>query len=169
VGKKKLKVVLDTSEKQGKNWDWVRKGIPLRIALGDRDIEKGGFMLSRRDKPANEKEFMSFEDISKIPEILEEMQENIYKKAENFRNENIKEISSLEELKEYFSEKNLKNSGFALCYSDPEINEERENLLKELKITARCIPYKFNKNNEEGKCIFSGKSTKTKIVYARAY
>ncbi len=170
-----IEVKLDTSEKQGKNWDWVRKGIPLRIALGERDIEKGGFMLSRRDKPANEKEFVSFDEISNISEILDEMQKNIYIKAQNFQKENIKEISSLEELKEYFSKNNNKNSGFALCYADAEVNEEREKLLKELKITARCIPYKYNrysnggKGNEEGKCIFSGKNTITKIVYARAY
>lgn len=172
-----IEVTIDSSEKGGKNWDWVRKGIPLRIALGERDIEKGGFMLSRRDKPANEKEFVSFEDIEKISNILDEIQENMFKKAEKFQNENITEISSIDELKTYFSEKNSENSqaGFVICYADEEVNEEREKLLKELKITARCIPYQYNRyanngnGNKESKCIFSGKPTHTKIVYARAY
>jgi len=173
-----ISVVIDASDKQGKNWDWVRKGIPLRISLGARDIEKGECVLSRRDKPANEKESLSFEKIGKIPKILEEMQKNIWKKAKNFQKENITEISSLDELKSHFSENSGKNTdaGFVLCYSDPEISEEREALLKELKISARCIPYAFNQKdeentpkNEEGICIFSGKKTHTKIVYARSY
>jgi len=170
-----VEATLDTSEKGGKNWDWVRKGIPLRIALGERDIEKGGFMLSRRDKPANEKEFVSFNDIEKISNILDEMQAGILEKAQKFQDDNLQEISSLDELKNYFSEKNSNNAGFALCYADSELNEVREKLLKELKITARCIPYKYNKyanngsGNTESKCIFSGKITKTKIIYAKAY
>ncbi len=173
-----ISVKIDSSEKSGKNWDWVRKGIPLRIALGERDIEKGGFMLSRRDRPANEKEFVSFEDIERIPEILEEMQNTLFEKAQKFQKENITEISSLDDLKSHFLEKNSENSpaGFVICYADKEINEEREQLLKELKITARCIPYAYNKKDEQGnpensesKCIFSGKTTTTKIVYARAY
>jgi len=168
-----ISVIIDSSDKGGKNWDWVRKGIPLRIALGERDIEKGGFMLSRRDKPANEKEFVSFDDLSKIPEILAEMQKNIFEKARKFRDENITEISSLDALEAHFSSD---DAGFVLCYSDPEISESREALLKNLKITARCIPYKFNQKNSEntpenseGTCIFSGKKTPTKIIYARAY
>ena len=170
----KIQVTIDTSDKPGKNWDWVRKGIPLRIAMGERDIEKGGFMLSRRDKPANEKEFISFDEISQIPEILEEMQKNIFEKAKTFQQENITEISSLEDFEKHFSKNS--EAGFALCYADAEVNEEREKLLKKLKVTARCIPYEYNKNNQnneaenpEKNCIFSGKSTSTKIIYAYAY
>jgi hypothetical protein len=109
--------------------------------------------------------------------MLDEMQENIFIKAQKFHTENITEITSIEELKLHFSNKNSENSnaGFVLCYADEEVNEERENLLKELKITARCIPYKYNKyandgkGNEESECIFSGLKTTTKIVYAKAY
>jgi prolyl-tRNA synthetase len=162
----KISVIIDSSDKPGKNWDWVRKGIPLRIAIGERDIEKGGFMLSRRDKPANEKEFIAFDELEKIPEILDQMQKNIFEKAKNFQDQNITEISSLEDFENYFSDN---DAGFALCYADREVNEEREKLLKQLKVTARCIPYAYNQNNPEKKCIFSGKNTTTKIVYARAY
>ncbi len=138
----KISVVLDASDKPGKNWNWVRKGIPLRIAIGERDIEKGGFMLSRRDKPANEKEFVSFDEIQKFPEILEEMQTNIFAKAKTFRDENITEISSLDELQNHFSSD---SAGFVVCYSNPEISEEREELLKKLKVSARCISIRIQR------------------------
>lgn len=161
-----LEVVIDTSDKPGKNWDWVRKGIPLRIALGGRDIDSGKFPLSRRDKPANEKEFFTFDEIQKIPEILQEMQQNIFQKAKDFQQSNITEVSSLDEFKDHFSSE---NAGFVLCISDPEVNEEREKVLKDLKVSARCIPYAYNTENPEGECIFTGKKTTTKIIYARAY
>ena len=165
----KIEVVLDASDKNAgtKGWDWVRKGIPLRITLGAKDLENGTFVLNRRDKAANEKAFISLKDgFADFPAILEEMQSNIFDKALSFRDENIKEVASLDELKAMFAND---DAGFVLCYADPEVNEDREKLLKELKATARCIPFAFNKGNAEGECIFSGKKTKTKIIYARAY
>lgn len=175
----KIEVLIDTSEKApgAKNWDWVRKGIPLRIMLGSKDIDSGKFSLARRDTPANEKIFLGFDEAKKFPEILEEMQKNIFAKAKNFQQENIQEIFSLEEFENYFSEKNSDEAGFALCSADKELDETREKLLKKLKVTARCIPFEYNKNNSEKKseenleekCIFTGKQTSTKIIYARSY
>jgi prolyl-tRNA synthetase len=167
-GGSQIEVIIDSSDKApgAKNWDWVRKGIPLRIMLGEKDIDSGKFPLSRRDKPAQEKELLSFNEVEKIPAILEEMQKNIFEKAQIFQKDNIQEVSSLDELKEYFAKE---DAGFALCYSDPEVNEDREKLLKELKVTARCIPFEYNKNNSESECIFTGKKVSTKIIYARAY
>lgn len=165
-----IQVVIDQSEKNPgqKNWDWVRKGIPLRIVIGPKDVEKNSFVLSRRDKPTNEKEFLDLEnDIQQIPEVLSEIQENIFTKAKKFRDENIREVSSIEDFKTAFE--GNEDPGFVLCYSDREVSEERETLLKELKATARCIPFSFNKENNESYCIFTGKKTSTKIIYARAY
>jgi len=89
---------------------------------------------------------------AKTSDILENMQEEIYQKALEFRNKNIVEIDNLEDFKKHFSKQNPE---FVICYSDPEINEQREELLKDLKATARCIPFEFNKDNEEKKCIFT--------------
>ncbi len=167
----KIEVVIDASEKNAgqKSWDWVRKGIPLRIMIGPKDLEKNSFVLTRRDKPANEKQFLDMETgTGNFPDILEEMQKNILEKAMKFRDENITEVSSIDEFKNIFDLKK-DDPGFVVCYADSELNEEREELLKELKATARCIPFAFNENNEEKTCIFSGKKTSTKIIYARAY
>ena len=163
-----IEVIIDQSEKYQKKWDWVRKGIPIRIEIGPRDVEKGTAVVFRRDKPAHEKEFVEMEKIpEKVSEILPEMQNNMFSAAKVFRDNNVTEVSSLDEFKEHF----LSNpdAGFALCFSDPEVNEEREQLLKQLKITARCIPFAFNQNNAESVCIFTGKPTRTKIIYAKAY
>lgn len=164
----KIEVVLDQSEKNQKKWDWVRKGIPVRIEIGPRDIEKGTAVVSRRDKPANEKEFLEMDIIpTKIAEILPEMQNGIFAKANAFRDENITEVASLDELKKHFESD--PDAGFVVCYSHPEVDDEREKLLKKLKITARCIPFAFNQDNAESTCIFTGKPTTKKIIYAKAY
>ncbi len=164
----KIEVVIDKSEKGNgpKYWDWVRKGIPLRMEVGGKEMEKNGFTLSRRDQDSSQKNFVAMAELGKIPEILEEMQQNIFSKAKNFRDAHITEITSLDGLKKHFENE---DAGFALCYSSAEIDETREKLLKELKVTARCIPFVFNQNNPESKCIFTEKTTTLKIVYARAY
>lgn len=164
----KIEVVLDHSEKNQKKWDWVRKGIPVRIEIGPRDIEKAAAVVFRRDTPANKKEFVEMDAIpAKIAKILPEMQNGIFAKAQKFRDENITEVSSLDELKKHFESDT--NVGFVVCYSHPEEDEEREKLLKKLKITARCIPFAFNQDNAESVCIFTGKLTTKKIIYAKAY
>jgi prolyl-tRNA synthetase len=83
---------------------------------------------------------------------LDDIQDNIYNKALEFRNENFIEVNSIDEFKIHFSKTNPE---FIICYSDPDINDSREELLKELKASARCIPLEFNKNNDESICIFS--------------
>lgn len=164
----KIEVILDKTDKPNgkKYWDWVRKGVPLRIEVGGKEMEQKGCTLSRRDADASVKQFVPLADISTIPTLLEEMQENIFKKAKAFRDENITKISSLEEFKNHFAEE---DAGFVLCYADEAVNETREKILKDLKVTARCIPFAFNQNNAMGVCIFSGKPTASRIIYARAY
>jgi prolyl-tRNA synthetase len=83
---------------------------------------------------------------------LDDIQDDIYNKALEFRNKNIIGINSINEFKEHFSKNNPE---FVICYSDSDIDETREELLKELKTSARCIPLEFNKNNEESNCIFT--------------
>ena len=149
-----------------KFWDNVRKWVPIILKIGQREIENNSLTLVSRDDIDNSINISKQDLLEQIAEKLQEIQDNLYKKALDFRNKNIVEIDNLEDFKAHFQKKNPE---FVICYSDSEINEEREELLKELKATARCIPFEFNENNEEKKCIFSWKNTKTKIIYAKAY
>lgn len=166
-----VKVFVDNSSVGSgqKFWSNVKHGVPIRVEIGKKELADTSLTISRRDSVnQKDKENFSLSDFkSKVSSILEEIQNNIYNKALKLKEENIKDINNIDEFKKYFS--TTKDSGFVVCYSDKEINEEREELLKELKISARCIPFEFNQNNNIGKCIFTGKNTKTKIIYARSY
>lgn len=163
-----VSVIIDNSFSSWwqKFWDNVRKGIPIIIKVWEKEIENDSLSLIRRDNVEENLYISKSELVSSIANILDSIQDNIYKKALSFREENIKEISSLDEFKKHFSDD---QPWFVICYSDPDINEQREILLKELKVTARCIPFEFNKNNTEWNCIFTWKKTTKKIIYAKAY
>jgi prolyl-tRNA synthetase len=161
-------VFIDNSAAWGgqKFWNNVRKWVPLILKVGSQEIEKNELTLIQRDN-IDDATKISKQDLEEsVVKILDQIQENIYKKAETFRDENILECADMQSFKKNFWEKSPK---FVLVYSDPEVNEQREELLKKLKATARCIPNEFNKNNSEGKCIFTGKATFTKILYAKSY
>lgn len=152
-----------------KFWSNVKHGVPIRVEIGEQECNNSNLTISRRDSTDQKhKESFSLDNfILSVKSILEEIQDNIYNKALKLKNNSIKDINSLDEFKKYFLE--TKDSGFVVCYSDKEVDKGREELLKELKISARCIPFEFNKNNDTSKCIFTGKETKTKIIYARSY
>ena len=114
--------------------------------MGEKEIDNNNLAITRRDNIEEKLSFSSEKLTQDISNILENIQDNIYNKALKFRNENILEINNLDNFKKHFSNK---NPSFIICYSDPKINIEREELLKELKITARCIPFEFNDNNDE--------------------
>ncbi len=164
----KIWVIIDNRNVSAwqKFWDNVRKWVPIILKIWEREIDNNALTLVKRTNIDNSENFSKEDLLKNTSNILDNIQEEIYNKALSFRNKNIVEIDSLEEFKKHFSKKKPE---FAICYADPEINEQREELLKELKITARCIPFEFNKNNEEKKCIFTWKNTKTKIIYAKAY
>lgn len=163
-----ISVILDNSASWGwqKYWDNVRKWVPIILKIWEKEISENSLSLVKRNNIDNNLN-ISKEDLKiKLVSILDEIQNDIYNKALNFRNKNIVEINSLNDFKEHFSKQNPE---FVICYSDSEVNEEREELLKELKATARCIPFEFNKDNVEWKCIFTWVKTTEKIIYAKAY
>ena len=161
-------VIIDNSSSSWwqKFWDNVRKWVPIILKIGEREIDNNSLSVIKRSDIDNQVILKKEDLVSRVWEILQNIQDEIYSKALEFRNKNIVEINSLDEFKKHFSKKQPE---FVICYSDPEINEKREELLKELKATARCIPFEFNENNEEKECIFTWKKTKTKIIYAKAY
>jgi len=141
--------------------DYEMKGVPVRLAIGARDLEAGTIEVARRDTLT--KETMSMENIEEyIANLLEEIQENIFKKAETFRNNNITKVDSYEEFKELVKTK----PGFFLCHWDG--TEETELKIKEeTKATIRCIP--FDSPEEEGKCMVTGKPSKKRVLISLAY
>ena len=140
--------------------DYELKGVPVRLVLGARDLEKGLVEVMRRD--TLEKENVSVEGIEEyIKNLLDDIQANIYKKAIDFRNAHIYECDNYDEFKE-----RIKDGGFFLCHWDG--TEETEARIKEeTQATIRCVPFMFEQT--EGVDMVSGKPAKQRVLIARAY
>ncbi len=141
--------------------EWELKGVPVRIAIGPRDLENGTVELARRDtltKSSIPRE--GIEDY--IQKLLEEIQENIYNKAFEFRKNNTYEVNEWETFK-----LKIEEGGFLMCHWDgtPETEEKIKN---ETKATIRCIPLE-DVIEEEGVCVYSGKPSKRRVIFARSY
>ena len=158
-----ISVKFDDRDTQKPGWKFAEyelKGVPVRIAIGPRDIENGTVELARRD--TLEKKVMPQEGISAyIKALLEEIQENIYQKALAFREKSTHKVNSWDELLDVLENK----GGFALAYWDGTL--ESEDRIKETKATIRCLLK--DAEPEEGKCVVSGKPSKQRVVIAKAY
>jgi prolyl-tRNA synthetase len=124
--------------------------------------------MGRRDLSPKEKSGVSREEfVSRVPEILEEIQQGLYDRALKFREERTRTINSLDEFREFFSSEGEGGlaGGFAHCYFADDGGGE--DLLKELKVTPRCIP--IESEDDLGDCIFTGKSGSRLTVFAKAY
>ncbi len=141
--------------------EYEMKGVPVRLAIGGRDLENGTIEIARRD--TREKLTTSREGIvDYIENLLVEIQQNIYNKALNFREENTREANSYEEFKELLDTK----AGFILAHWDG-TSETEKRIKDETKATIRCIP--LNNKLENGTCILSGKPSTQRVLFARAY
>jgi len=141
--------------------DYELKGVPVRIALGPRDIENGTAEIARRD--TLEKETIPAGSItSHISRLLGEIQSNIYQKALKFRSENTYYTDSWSEFVDIVENR----GGFVMAHWDG-TTETEEKIKDETKATIRCIP--FDTPAEEGKCIFSGKPSNRRVLFARSY
>jgi prolyl-tRNA synthetase len=158
-----ISVKFDDRDTQKPGWKFAEyelKGVPVRLALGPRDIEQGKVELARRD--TLEKQVLPQKGIADyVNRLLEEIQENIYRKALSFREANTHEVNSWDELVDVLDNK----GGFALAHWDG--TRESEDRIKETKATIRCIPLDGIK--EKGKCVVSGKASETRVVIAKAY
>ena len=151
----------DTLRPGAKFAQYELQGVPLRIAIGPKDLEKGQVELARRDNLT--KTSISNEGLAThIQNLLSEIQESLYNKALEYRNTHITEVNSFEEFKEVLEDK----GGFISAHWDG--TAETENKIKELtKATIRCIP--FEAKEEEGSCVFTGASSKQRVLFAKAY
>jgi len=158
-----IRVQIDASDKATPGYkfaDYELKGVPLRIAMGGRDLENGTVELARRDTLT--KETVSFDGIVEtIQHLLQEIQDNIYQKALNFRLENTREVNTWEEFKE-----EIKKGGFLMCHWDG-TPETEEKIKAETKATIRCIPLEGDKT--PGQCIYTGKPSSQRVIFAIAY
>ncbi|MDR0815269.1 MAG: proline--tRNA ligase [Bacteroidales bacterium] len=136
------------------------KGIPVRIAIGPRDVENGTVEIARRDTLTKEVYPMS-EAVDVVTRLMNEIQENIYRKASDFRTANTYRTDSYAEFKEI-----LDKGGFILAHWDGTAETE-DRIKDETKATIRCIP--FDAPEEAGKCILTGKPSNRRVLFARAY
>ncbi len=151
----------DTQKPGFKFNEYELKGVPVRLAIGKRDLENNTYEVARRD--TFEKVTVPMDEVvTKIEFLMEDIQRNIYKKAANYRNEHITEVNSYTEFKEVLDSK----GGFVSAHWDG--TSETENRIKEeTKATIRCIPIDIK--NEEGSCIFTGKPSAYRVLFAKAY
>nr|WP_298928620.1 proline--tRNA ligase [uncultured Allomuricauda sp.] len=151
----------DTHKPGFKFNEYELKGVPVRLAIGQRDLENGTYEVARRD--TLEKESIKAEDIvGKIVSLMDEIQENIYKKALDYRKAHITKVDSYDEFKEVIEGK----GGFVLAHWDGTAETE-DKIKEETKATIRCIL--LNAEKEEGKCMVTGKPSMQRVLFAKAY
>jgi prolyl-tRNA synthetase len=151
----------DTQRPGFKFAEYELKGVPIRLAIGSRDMENGTVELARRD--TREKQTVNQEGLEiYIPQLLEDIQQNIYKKAFDFRAGHITPANSYEEFKELLDGK----AGFISAHWDG-TPETEQKIKEETKATIRCVP--LDNPLEDGVCIYSGKPSTQRVLFARAY
>jgi prolyl-tRNA synthetase len=151
----------DTHKPGFKFAEWELKGVPVRIAIGPRDLDNGTVEVARRD--TREKQVIKLEEVStRIPALLNEIQDSIFQRALAFRNQHITEVNTYVEFKDVLEMK----GGFISAHWDG-TPETEASIKDETKATIRCIP--LNAKSENGTCIYSGKKSAGRVLFARAY
>jgi prolyl-tRNA synthetase len=154
-----------------KNWEWIKKGVPLRVEIGPRDLEKNSLEVSRRDQPVKTKELMLIDEFAaRASEILASIQDSLYARAKKFRDTNTVVIDSEKDFYDFFTPKNPAkpeiHGGFALAHWNGSRAIE-EQIKNDLKVTIRVIP--LDEPGEPGQCIFTGEPSARRVVWAKAY
>ena len=159
-----VRVKFDKRDTHKPGWkfnEYELKGVPLRIAIGPKDLEKGTVEMARRDTLT--KEIVETSSVvARVEALLEEIQDNLFTKAVNYRTAHTTQVSSYDEFKKVLSEK----GGFIPAHWDGSSATE-EQIKKETKATIRCIP--LDTDNEPGTCIVTGKVSARKVLFAKAY
>jgi prolyl-tRNA synthetase len=154
-----------------RQWDWVKRGIPVRVEVGPRDMKNNSVFVGRRDKGVREKYGQDKDEFaSSIVEVLTDIQNGLLESATTLREENTKRIDDWQEFVSFFTAKNKKkpeiHGGWALshwCGSAACENQPKD----QLKVTIRCIP--FAESEEEGRCVVCGAPSKKRVIFAKSY
>ena len=154
-----------------KSWQWVKRGVPIRLEVGPRDIEADKVVVYRRDQGPRDKEFVPRSEFAgKVTGILSDIQDTLFREAKEYRDANItSDISNFDDLKAYFTPKNVEkpeiHGGFAMgkwC-GDTEV----EKTLSDLKIGIRCLP--LEQSGSAGKCIVTGRDATVDAIFGKSY
>jgi len=151
----------DTYKPGWKFAQYELQGVPVRIAIGPKDLEKGSVEVARRDTLSKEI-VMHAEVVDRVKDLMIEIQENLYGKAKNFRDQNITEVNTIEEFKEVLKSK----GGFISAHWDG-TSETELKIKDKTKATIRCIPLEGKK--EDGKCVLTGNPSAQRVLFAKAY
>jgi prolyl-tRNA synthetase len=172
-GGEPVRVEVESRDVNGssKNWDWIKRGAPLRIEIGPRDLEAGTVSLARRDRGPKERETLALAALTeRIPAILAEIQQSLFDRALAFQQEQTRTIDTKEEFYDFFTPKNSHkpeiHGGFAFTHwnGSPEIEAK---IKEDLKVTIRCIPSDLS--SEPGICPFSGEASAQRVIFAKSY
>ena len=159
-----ISVKYDDRDNNKPGWkfaDYELKGVPVRLAIGPRDLENNTIEVARRDNLT--KETIPIDKIYEhIPKLLDDIQENIYNKALNFRKENTFYVDNWDDFLKVLDNQ----GGFIMAHWDGTVETE-EKIKEESKATIRCIP--FDSPEEQGKCVYSGKPSNRRVLFARSY
>lgn len=169
-----LNVFIDKRDIRGgeKNWQWIKKGIPLRIEVGPRDLEKDALVLYRRDRSPREKVFLGRAELKeKAAVLLDEIQETYLNAAKDYQQRYTETgITDYEEFRRFFTPKNQAkpelHGGFVRAKWSGD-KEATNRLLADLKVTVRCLP--FGQTGTKGRCVLTGKEAVLDAVFAKAY
>jgi prolyl-tRNA synthetase len=160
-----VKVHMDQRDANGgvKKWEWIKKGVPLILEIGPRDVEKNSVSVLRR-YTMEQYVLLWDEFVQNLPEELAQIQGGMLERARSFREENTRQITSEGEFEEFFK----KQSGYAITFfvGDQKIEESMK---EKFNVTIRCILSKKEGENSMGTCAFTGKSTQQKVVWSKSY
>lgn len=168
-----IQVVLDDRDLRGgeKNWSWIKKGIPIRVEVGAREMAADSVCVLRRDKGHRESTVLTRAEFAhQAAKILQEMQDGLLHKATVFRDQHTVKIENKKDLYDFFTPKNAEkpeiHGGFVLCHyhEDPVVEEQIKN---DLNVTVRCLPLPMHE--EKGSCVISAKPSTRRAIFAKSY
>jgi prolyl-tRNA synthetase len=173
-----LRVELDNRDLRGgeKMWSWVKKGVPLTIEVGPRDLQNDSVFVGRRDRDRKDKQAIPRRELlDTAATILEDIQGGLLQRARDFRAEHTRIIDSEQDLRAFFTPQNADRSeihgGFALAHWAGTAEDE-DRLARDLKVTVRCLPLADDPDfgvAEAGTCPFTGRQSPRRAIFAKAY
>ncbi|PIP58825.1 MAG: proline--tRNA ligase [Verrucomicrobia bacterium CG_4_10_14_3_um_filter_43_23] len=168
-----LEVEVDQRDIRGgdKRWQWVKKGVPIILEIGPRDIENDAMFMGRRDNDPSDRKSINRKDLlANVADILDEIQNTLLQRARDFVAANTVKIDNKEDFYAFFTPKNENkpeiHGGFAYAHWNGSAEVE-EQIKKDLKVTIRCIPLEEDK--EPGKCVITGEPSKQRVYFAKSY
>ncbi len=167
-----VQVEIDPRQMGGaRNWEWIKKGVPIRVEVGPRDLADKSVFIGRRDKEPRARASMAWKEfVETVPQILDEIQANLFRRALDFRNTHTHRIDDRQQFYAFFTPDNPEkpeiHGGFALSHwcGDPACEAK---IKEDLTVSIRCIP--FDRGQDKGGCICCGKPSDQRVVFAKAY